>query len=145
MVIVEQIVVLKFLFISYIMGFFKTYFYLFIFGCAGSSLLCGLLFPSGRGEWGLLCSCCPGFSLPWLLWLQSTDSRVRGLLQLRPWTRWLWPELSSTSQEVWLTGLCGIFPDQESSQRPLYWQVDSSPLSYQGSPFTGLLVLVLAL
>ena len=87
------------------MGFFKTYFYLFIFGCAGSSLLCGLLFPSGRGEWGLLCSCCPGFSLPWLLWLQSTDSRVCGLLQLRPWTRWLWPELSSTSQEVWLTGV----------------------------------------
>ena len=43
-----------------------TLFYLFIFGCAGFSLLCGLF--SNCGEWGLLSSCgaeasyCDGFS-----------------------------------------------------------------------------------
>ena len=30
---------------------------------------------------------------------------------------------------------CGIFPDQGSNLRPLYWQADSYPLFHQGSPF----------
>ena len=30
----------------------------------------------------------------------------------------------------------GLFPDQESNLCLLYWQVDSSPLSHQGSPCT---------
>ena len=29
---------------------------------------------------------------------------------------------------------CGIFQDQGSSQRPLYWQADSFPLYHQGGP-----------
>ena len=29
---------------------------------------------------------------------------------------------------------CGIFPDQGSNPRPLYWQADSQPLRHQGSP-----------
>ena len=29
---------------------------------------------------------------------------------------------------------CGIFPDQGWNPCPLYWQADSLPLSYQGSP-----------
>ena len=48
-------------------------FYLFIFGRAGFSLLCGLF--SSCGEWGLLPSC--GKQASHLL-LQSMDSRVRG-------------------------------------------------------------------
>ena len=36
-------------------NFFILKVYLFIFGCAGSSLLCGLF--SSCGEWGLLSSC----------------------------------------------------------------------------------------
>ena len=30
--------------------------------------------------------------------------------------------------------MCGIFPDQGSNLCVLHWQVDSSPLSHQGSP-----------
>ena len=44
--------------------------YLFIFGCAGSSLLC-----SSRGYSSLRCA---GFSLQWLLLLQSPGSRHEG-------------------------------------------------------------------
>ena len=29
---------------------------------------------------------------------------------------------------------CGIFPDQGSNPHLLHWQVDSLPLSHQGSP-----------
>ena len=29
---------------------------------------------------------------------------------------------------------CEIFPDQGQNPRPLYWQADSYPLHYQGSP-----------
>ena len=50
------------------LSFFKKN-YLFTFGCTGSSLLCvGFLWL----RWA-------GFSLQWLLLLQSTGSRVRGL------------------------------------------------------------------
>ena len=49
--------------------------YLFIFGCAGSLLLCGLF--SRCGEWGLLSSV--GFSLWWLLLLHSMGSRASRL------------------------------------------------------------------
>ena len=44
--------------------------HLLICGCAGSSLLCGLF--SRRGTWRLLSSLGAGFSLQWLLLLQST-------------------------------------------------------------------------
>ena len=33
---------------------------------------------------------------------------------------------------------CGIFPDQGSNPCPLHWQVDSLPLSHQGSPYSAL-------
>ena len=54
--------------------------HLFIFGCAGSSLLHGLsLTVASRGYSSLQRS---GSSLWWLLLLQSTGSRVYGLQQL---------------------------------------------------------------
>ena len=34
---------------------------------------------------------------------------------------------------------CGIFPDQRSNPRLLHWQVDSYPLSHQGSPMINIL------
>ena len=43
--------------------------YLFVFGCAGYSLLLCLSFPWLQ---------CTGFSLQWLLFLQSTGSRPTG-------------------------------------------------------------------
>ena len=64
-------------------AFSKMFMCLFIFGCAGSSLLHRLF--CGCGMQGLLSSCeegsysslkCVGFSLQWLLSLQSTGSRA---------------------------------------------------------------------
>ena len=143
MVIVEQIVVLKCFFIAYIMRFFKTQFYLFL---AVLDLHCFVgFFPLQLWRVGTTLQLLHSFSLPWSLWLQSTDSRAPGLLQLRPWTRQLWLELLSTGSVAVTHRLMLIFPDKESSQCLLYQQVDSSPLSYQGSTIIGFLILTLAL
>ena len=63
---------------------------------------------------------CTGFSLQWLVLLQSAGSRHAG-------------------SAVVVHGLscpsaCGIFLDQGSNLCPLHWQADSSPLDQQGSP-----------
>ena len=103
-------------------------FYLFIFGCAGSLLLCAhwlsLVATSGATLW-LQCS---GFSLWWLLLLQSTGSGARELQWLR-----------RVGSVVVLNGLscsvaCEIFSDRGLNLWPLHWPVDSLPLSHQGSP-----------
>ena len=81
------------------------------------------------------------FSLRWLLLLQSTG----------PGTCRLWwlqlvdsvvvaPRLRSMGSTVAAHGLScsvasGIFPDQGSNPGLLRWQVDSLPLSHQGSPY----------
>ena len=54
----------------------------FISGCAGSSLLCGLSLAAVSGGYSLG-AVSGGFSLRWLLLVQSTGSRVRGLQQLQ--------------------------------------------------------------
>ena len=107
--------------------------YLFICGCAVSSLLLGLF--SSCCKQGLLSSCsarvyhrrdfsCHGTwdlghvgSVVAALGLWSTDSTVVA------------HELSSSVT-------CGIFLDWGSSPRLLDWQADSFPLSHQGSPNT---------
>ena len=38
------------------------------------------------------------------------------------------------AQRLSCSKACGIFSDKESNQSLLHWQVDSSPLSHQGSP-----------
>ena len=61
--------------------------YLFNFGCAGSLWLCGLF--SGCSHQGLL-FCCGGhcgFSLWWLLSLQSMGSRCAGLRSYSTWAQ----------------------------------------------------------
>ena len=112
--------------------------FVFIFGCAGCSLL-SWLFPSCRGQ-GLLSSGGAGFSLQCLLLLQSMHSRVNRLQQL-------WHNdsvaaalrLQSTGSVVvthWLSCsvACGVFPNQGLNLCLLHWQLDSLPLSHQGSP-----------
>ena len=59
-----------------VMIFKKHIIYVFIFGCAGSSLLHVLFFSSGH--LGLLSSCSEAFSRQWLLLLQSMGSRAQG-------------------------------------------------------------------
>ena len=74
-----------------------------------------------------------GFSLWLLLLLLSMGSRAHGLsLFVVPW---LW----GIGSIVVAYGLscfvaCGIFPEQGSNLCLLDWQVDSLPLSHQGSP-----------
>ena len=84
---------------------------------------------SSCGIRGLLSSWrCSASHCPWFLTLQSTGSRAGGLQRL-------W----HTGSALVVHGLshsatCGIFPDQGSNPCPLHWQVDSLPLSHQGSP-----------
>ena len=52
------------------------------------------------------------------------------------WTRWISLQSKGLSRDGLNCSLaCGIFPDEVSNQCLLHWQVDSLPLSHQGSPF----------
>ena len=82
----------------------------FFFGCAGSSLSLRLF--SSCGEWA---SHCGGFSCCRARALGSLGSVVVGHRLSFP-TAW------------------GVFPDQGLNPCLLHWQVDSLPLSHQGSP-----------
>jgi len=66
---------------------------------------------------------CMGFSL----WEASpvVEHGLYGAWASRVVMRWL-----SCSET------CGIFADQGSNSRLLYWQVDSSPLNHPGKPWT---------
>ena len=80
---------------------------------------------------------CVGFSLQWLLLLQTSGSRARGLSSCG--SRALEHRLSSCGTRPYSCSMaCGIFPEQESSPWPLHWQADSQPLDHQGSPISGL-------
>ena len=64
----------------------------------------------------------------WPLSLQSRGSRVHRL-------PWLQLGLSSCgTHRLSCSAVCGVFLDQEPNTCPLHRQVDSSPLSHQGSP-----------
>ena len=119
--------------------FFKK-FYLFIFGCVGSSLLrVGFLqlrragAPLHCGAQGSPCGgfFCSGAQAPgsWASvvvahGLQSAGSAV-------------------VAHRLRCSAACGIFPDQGLNPCPLHWQAHSQPLRHQGSPcfyiFKGLL------
>ena len=106
--------------------------------CARSSLLHGLF--SSCWEQGLLF-----VSVRGLLLLQSTGSRCTGFSSCGTWTQ-LWLTSSRASSVGVVHGLscseaCGIFPDQGWNLCHLHWQLDSLPLSHQGSPHLALLFL----
>ena len=107
---------------------FKNLFILFIFGCIGSSLMRWLsLVAASRGYSLLLCA---GFSLRWLLLLQSTGSRCANLVAVASGLsscglRALERRLSSLVHGLSCSEACGIFPDQGSNLCPLHWQTDS--------------------
>ena len=105
-------------------------FFLFIFGCVGSSLLRAGFLQLRRAGAALHCgaqaSHCGGFSCSGAQAPGSWASVVvaRGL--------------QSAGSAVVAHGLscsaaCGIFPDQGLNPRPLHWQADSQPLHHQGS------------
>ena len=105
------------------MAILLTYIFI-IFGCAGSSLLCGFsLVVRSMGyssmQFAVASRC--------RVRLQSTRASVAG-------ARRLW----STGSVVVAHGLgcpvaCGIFPDQRSNSCVPHWQEDSLPLSHQGT------------
>ena len=70
-----------------------------------------------------------GFSLQWLLLLQSTDSRAQAQ------QRWCMDFSCSVA--------CEISQDQGSNPRLLHWQADSLLLSYQGSPICGFTISII--
>ena len=121
---------------------FLFYFFgiiLFIFGSAGSSLLHGLFLQLWQvGD--TLQLWCAGFSLRWLLLLQSMGSRVRRLHQLYHMGSVVaTPGLQSTGSVVVAHRLscsvtCGIFLDQGQNPCLSHWQADYLPLSHQESP-----------
>ena len=74
---------------------------------------------------------CVGFSLRWLLLLQSTGSRRVGFSSCGAWASVVVARgLQSTGSVVVAHGLsysvaCGIFVDQGLNSCPLHWQADS--------------------
>ena len=64
-----------------------------------------------------------GFSLRWLLLLQSMGSRCAGFSSCG--SQSLEHRLSSCSAWLSCSAACEIFPDQGSSPCPLHWQADS--------------------
>ena len=105
--------------------------YLFIFGCAGPSLVRRVF--SSCGKWALLSSCgvrashCGSFSLCKAQALGHEGSVV------------VVPGLYGTGPIVVVHGLscssaCRIFQDQGSNLCFLRWQADFLLLSHQGSP-----------
>ena len=91
--------------------------------CAGFSLVVM--------SWGYSLWLCTGFSLQWLL-LWSTGFRVQTSVVVAP-------RFQRTGSTLVVHGLScsearGIFPDQGSNPCLLHWQLDSLPLSHQGSP-----------
>ena len=94
-------------------------FYLFIFGCVGSSFsVRGLSLVAASGGHSSLR--CTGLSPSRPLLLRSTGSRHAGSVIVAHG-----PSCSVA---------CGIFSDQGSNPCPLHWQADSQPLRHQGSP-----------
>ena len=96
------------------------YIFMFIIGCAGSSLLHeGLLSLQRVGA---------TLQMQWLLSSRSTGSRAHRLPQL-------WHVGSvAVAHGLSCPATCRIFPDQGSDQCPLHWQVDSLPLDHQRGP-----------
>ena len=108
--------------------FFFFLIYLIIWGYAESLSLLWLF--SSWDESGLPSSCSEGFSLMWLLLLQSMGPRARGLSIAAP-------RLNSCAHRLLClccSEACGIFSDQGSNPYLLHWEVDSLLLSHQGSP-----------
>ena len=104
--------------------FLNLFIYLFLAALGLRSVFvaaCGLSLAAASGGYSSLW--CAGFSLQWLLLLQSTGSRHVGSVAVAR-------GLYSAGSVAVVNGLscsvaCGTFPDQGSIPRPLHWQVDS--------------------
>ena len=107
------------------------YFYLFIFGCAGSCCCTQAFSSCGERGCSLVAvrashrggsSCCGA---------QALGSQASAVA-----AHWLWAMGASVAVAHGLSCSTarGIFLDQGSNPCPLHWQADSYPLRHQGSP-----------
>ena len=112
--------------------FYKIYLFIYLFIylwlCWVFVAARGLSLVAASGGNSLLQ--CAGFSLQWLLLLQSTGSRHMGFSSCGTRTLVVARRLQSAGSVVVVhrpncSAACGIFPDQGSNPRPLHWQVDS--------------------
>ena len=132
-------------------SFFFLFIYLFIYFwlCWVFVAVSGLFLVAASGGYSSLW--CTGFSLLWLLLLQTMGSRCNvfsscGTRASVAVAR----RLQRAGSVVVAHGLscsvaCGIFPDQGSNPCSLHWQVDSQPLCHQGSPGAFSLILLITL
>ena len=98
--------------------------YLLILAALVFVAVCRLSLVAASGGYSSLR--CTGFSLLWLLLLQSTGSRRAGFSSCSTWAQ----QLRRKGSVVVVHGLscsvaCGIFLDQGSNLCPLHWQEDS--------------------
>ena len=105
----------------------------FIFGCAGSLLLCAGFFRL----W------CASFSLSWLLVLRSTGSREFGLQRLQLTDSGAWAQ----STDLWACCpvTCGIFLDQGLNLCRVQQQADSNHWTTREAPRLCLFSLLLTM
>ena len=119
---------------------FNIYIYIiFFFGCSGSSMLCGLF--SSYSEQGLLSSCsvlashCGGFAYytAWALRCARAGFGSCGTWVQR--LQFLGSTIGAVDVVLWrnFSAVHGILPNQRSNPCLPRWQVDSLPLSHQGS------------
>ena len=120
--------------------FFCFFFFNYLFILAVLGLHCFEGFSQAAVSGGYSSLWCLDFLLQWLLLLHSTGFRAHGLHSPGSWAQELRSPLQSAGSAVVVHRLgcsaaCGILQDQESNLHLLHWQMDSPPLSHQGSPF----------
>ena len=108
-----------------------VYWHIYLFLVA-LGLCCCAGFPLVAARGGYSSLQCMGFSLQWLLLLQSIGSRCTGFSSCS--LQALGDRLSSNGTQAEYSATCVIFPDQGLNPCPLPWQVDSYPLDHQGHP-----------
>ena len=102
--------------------------FIFMFGCAGSSLLCRLF--SSCTKWGLLSSCCAQASCGSGFTCCTAQAPGRAGFSACG-CQALEHRLSSCGTLAQLPAACGILLDQGSNSCLLHQQADSLPLSHQ--------------
>ena len=117
--------------VTYLFFFFLIHIILFIYFSLHWVFVAarGLSLVAARGDYSLLW--CVGFSLRWLLLLQSTSPRSTDSAVVAH-------GLQSVDSVVVGQGpscfeACGILPDQAVNPGPLHWQADSYPPRHRGS------------
>ena len=104
--------------------FFNLFFYFWLHWVFVAARRLPLVVASG----GYSLLQCAGFSLWWLLLLQSTGSRSAGFSSCGTHAQQLWRSLQSSvvvAHGLSCSVACGIFPDQGSKLCPLHWQADT--------------------